>query len=363
MAELKEKLREVRQLTDSIYRDFGLKCELTLSDPKNVLTASELCGLSIEQETESAETSLIEKTFKSIEINPRNSREVDEYLAQCFDEFQQIPCKLLAKSWIRLIEPKKQSRYPYKLGDRTKPLWWPETCRHKEPDHLRKEERIDLLVCIIRTFRFQAKEMIAAAESVGDFNLSHSEPSKMGRLSRRKLDILEEMFKVLNADPGAGPVTVSKPGKKYSSKVYTKKVIEHRMKFQQDENVLPSIQTPEKSNRIQPKTPSPRKFLASSNMISGGQQTGSRQTSTPDMGGFSNENLEPALNQRNPLSLLTPNNFNLLLLYGPSSSEYGGLFQGNENARTRAKPTYFQPADHFDSDSTLSENSPIRNAI
>ncbi|KAG7844466.1 hypothetical protein KL941_003842 [Ogataea angusta] len=351
MTQLKDKLRELRELTEALYRDFGLKCEYTLSDTKHALLAPEFNSVPKEADTTGSsvdETSVIESTFKTIEIDPSDSHEVDEYLVQCFDEFQQIPCKLLAKAWIRLIEPKKQSRYPYKLGDRSKPLWWPETCRHKEPDHLRKEERIDLLVCIVKSFRFQAKDLIATAESVGDFSIAHGDHTKVSRLSRRKLDILIEMFKVLNAAPGSGPVTVSKPGKKYSSKVYTKKVLQRKLESEQRENIPPEKRS------VPPKTPSPRRVLGAplipSNM---------RQTSTPEMSfqspSFGHENIEPSLASRNPLSLLTPNNFNLLLLYGPSSTDFGGLFQANENTRSAQRATYFQRVDQFDSDETVSD--------
>ncbi|KAG7797635.1 hypothetical protein KL929_002478 [Ogataea haglerorum] len=350
MTQLKDKLRELRELTEALYRDFGLRCEYTLSDTKDTLLP-ETSSAPKEADTSGSsadETSVIESTFKTIDIDPSNSSEVDEYLIQCFDEFQQIPCKLLAKAWIRLIEPKKQSRYPYKLGDRSKPLWWPESCRHKEPDHLRKEERIDLLVCIVKTFRFQAKDLIATAESVGEFSIAHGEHTAVSRLSRRKLDILIEMFKVLNAAPGSGPVTVSKPGKKYSSKVYTKKVLQRRLESEQRENIPPE------KHRLPPKTPSPRRVLGTPLIPSN-----TRQTSTPEMSfqnhDFGHENIEPSLASRNPLSLLTPNNFNLLLLYGPSSTDFGGLFQANENTRPAQRATYFQRVDQFDSDETVSD--------
>jgi hypothetical protein len=83
---------------------------------------------------------------------------------------QQLACKQIAKAWIKVCEPKKQSHYPYRGGTPTAPPWWPLTSRHKEPYHLKKEgelihfgtplpvsaevgvimlERLDVLVYII----------------------------------------------------------------------------------------------------------------------------------------------------------------------------------------------------------------------
>ena len=53
-------------------------------------------------------------------------------------QMQQLMCKVVAKAWIKVIEPKKQSNFPYNRGDESKPSWWPSEVRHKEPDHLMK---------------------------------------------------------------------------------------------------------------------------------------------------------------------------------------------------------------------------------
>ena len=53
-------------------------------------------------------------------------------------QMQQLMCKVVAKAWIKVIEPKKQSNYPYNRGNESRPSWWPENVRHKEPDHLMK---------------------------------------------------------------------------------------------------------------------------------------------------------------------------------------------------------------------------------
>ena len=67
-----------------------------------------------------------------------NSEEVTTFLETRFRQLQQLCCKIVAKAWIKVIEPKKQTRYPYNRGEESKPDWWPIDVRHKEPDHLMK---------------------------------------------------------------------------------------------------------------------------------------------------------------------------------------------------------------------------------
>ncbi|KAH3687121.1 hypothetical protein WICPIJ_001902 [Wickerhamomyces pijperi] len=78
-----------------------------------------------------------------------NTASVQQHFRSCFREIQQLTCKSIAKEWIKIIEPKKQTRHPYKEGDSAKPKWWPDRVKHLEPDHLLKNERITLLVSII----------------------------------------------------------------------------------------------------------------------------------------------------------------------------------------------------------------------
>ncbi|WWD15984.1 hypothetical protein CI109_100408 [Kwoniella shandongensis] len=68
-----------------------------------------------------------------------------------FTNIQQQTCKLVVKAWIKVIEPKKQMKYPYNKGEEFKPDWWPAGVKHREPDHLPKEERKQLLACILRS--------------------------------------------------------------------------------------------------------------------------------------------------------------------------------------------------------------------
>jgi hypothetical protein len=78
-----------------------------------------------------------------------NDEEVGEYLSQCLKEMQQDVCKLIAKPWIKNINPNKQTHHPYARGTKCAPPWWPELppsdnymkgrVRHQEPDHLLKD--------------------------------------------------------------------------------------------------------------------------------------------------------------------------------------------------------------------------------
>lgn len=75
-----------------------------------------------------------------------------KYYEKAFEAFQQLNCRVIAKAFIKLVEPRKQVNYPYngrrassspggeKRADPelTKPPWWPVGVTHKEPDHLLK---------------------------------------------------------------------------------------------------------------------------------------------------------------------------------------------------------------------------------
>ncbi|KAJ5146009.1 uncharacterized protein N7515_000573 [Penicillium bovifimosum] len=93
-----------------------------------------------------------------------DSQKVMSYYESALKHFQQLNCRMVAKAFIKFIEPRKQVRHPYNGGkppagsapgttgdpEKTKPEWWPPGVMHKEPDHLRKEYRIELLLHIIR---------------------------------------------------------------------------------------------------------------------------------------------------------------------------------------------------------------------
>lgn len=83
---------------------------------------------------------------KLIPIEVQDSKRIWEAYTQGFKNCQQTLCKLIAKAWVKAVEPKKQTAHPYTKNDEGAPDWWPkpwgptkdEKVRHKEPDHLYK---------------------------------------------------------------------------------------------------------------------------------------------------------------------------------------------------------------------------------
>ena len=93
---------------------------------------------------------------------PVRADEVDRFVRVLFRYgIQQKGCKKILQYWIKMGHPKKQATHPYNGGQKqrwsdddnkgqyTAPPYWPSqlnwskeentiTCRHKEPDHLRK---------------------------------------------------------------------------------------------------------------------------------------------------------------------------------------------------------------------------------
>ncbi|KAH7377993.1 hypothetical protein BKA64DRAFT_714496 [Cadophora sp. MPI-SDFR-AT-0126] len=95
----------------------------------------------------------IKKKPTTIRID--NDKELEKFYRARLIELQSTPCKILAKAFVKVVEPRKQSRYPYSKGQINAPPWWPalsgtNSVRHKEPDHLFKQERIQLLIHILR---------------------------------------------------------------------------------------------------------------------------------------------------------------------------------------------------------------------
>lgn len=83
-------------------------------------------------------------------ISVRDKEMLRHYYEKVFQNLQQTNCRVLAKAYIKLVEPRKQVNYPYNgrkivAGktrqldpDETKPPWWPSGVSHREPDHLPK---------------------------------------------------------------------------------------------------------------------------------------------------------------------------------------------------------------------------------
>lgn len=194
----------------------GTCLNVSISDPSLMITNSD-------QSLNNTTTSIAaDHHLKMMDINPNETVDVNNYLFNCFEEFQQIPCKLLSKAWIKIIEPKKQSTFPYKKGNASKPYWWPSDARHKEPDHLKKEERISLLVSLLKVFKNREAELINAASTINELSPKNRSTNTGDDFGSRKLTILKDMFRIVknNIELNRKTISVIKPGKKYSSQLY-----------------------------------------------------------------------------------------------------------------------------------------------
>ncbi|KAF3901730.1 hypothetical protein AA313_de0200914 [Arthrobotrys entomopaga] len=111
---------------------------------------------------------------------------VANYLWRKFVELQQLDCKVIAKAWVKVIEPKKQAHSPYNGGDATRPWWWPSDAPHKEPDHLLKNARIRVLISCISDQLVPISQLRAATDETS--------------LRPSQKEILHEMYDVMELD-------------------------------------------------------------------------------------------------------------------------------------------------------------------
>ena len=93
---------------------------------------------------------------KKMSIPIGDTKGVICYYKSALQHFQQLNCRVIAKAFIKFIEPHKRANHPYRgrkttdgsNGDpeKTKPEWWPPHIMHKEPDHMRKEGMLLLII-------------------------------------------------------------------------------------------------------------------------------------------------------------------------------------------------------------------------
>ncbi|CZT17899.1 uncharacterized protein RCC_03736 [Ramularia collo-cygni] len=95
-------------------------------------------------------------SMKSFRIDSK--ADVTAYLESRLKRLQQLAVKKIAKAWIKGICPKKQANFPYRNKQRGNevpriPGWWPQeqgVCRFLEPDHIKREERMQLCLHLLR---------------------------------------------------------------------------------------------------------------------------------------------------------------------------------------------------------------------
>lgn len=74
---------------------------------------------------------------QTIEIGDDTSR--DNVYRKCLADIQQSARNIIGRACVNLLEPKKQSFYPYTKGAQKRPPWWPVMIRHIEPEDLCKD--------------------------------------------------------------------------------------------------------------------------------------------------------------------------------------------------------------------------------
>ncbi|KAF4221633.1 hypothetical protein CNMCM6457_001784 [Aspergillus fumigatiaffinis] len=136
------------------------------------------------------------------ELEIGDTPKVLDYYERSLKHFRQVNCRQILKTFIKFIEPRKQAKHPYNGGkppagappgekgdpEMTKPEWWPANVVHKEPDHLRKDQRLSLLIHIIR--------------KLGRFGITTDQLQEIAHDCKRqlsgphRLQILDEVFGV-----------------------------------------------------------------------------------------------------------------------------------------------------------------------
>ncbi|KAJ5544497.1 hypothetical protein N7535_007104 [Penicillium sp. DV-2018c] len=140
-------------------------------------------------------------SHQRVSISVTDSELLRLYYEKAFQNLQQTNCRVIAKAYIKLVEPRKQVNYPYngrKIVDgitrqlepeATKPPWWPSGVSHREPDHLPKVERIRLLVHILCELRERHGVTTARLREC-------DQPIRRQILPIERLYILDEIYRV-----------------------------------------------------------------------------------------------------------------------------------------------------------------------
>lgn len=156
----------------------------------------------VSQESLTVSTEADDEGDALVKLTIGDTQKVAEYYENAFRRLQQLNCRLLAKNFIKLIEPRKQVKHPYNGGkppagsppgtkgdpEKTKPDWWPRDVVHREPDHIKKEFRLKLLVHIVQRLLPYGITADKLEETAND-NRRHINPP-------HKASILDELFRV-----------------------------------------------------------------------------------------------------------------------------------------------------------------------
>ncbi|CAG8018768.1 unnamed protein product [Penicillium salamii] len=134
-------------------------------------------------------------------LSIKDTKFLRRYYEKVFHNIQQTNCRVLAKAYVKCVEPHKQVNYPYNgrktvageirqlSSEQSKPPWWPPQVRHREPDHLLKAERIALLLHILCDLR--------CSHGVTSQKLKDAEQSVRSHIIPvERLELLDELYRV-----------------------------------------------------------------------------------------------------------------------------------------------------------------------
>ncbi|OLN93991.1 hypothetical protein CCHL11_03433 [Colletotrichum chlorophyti] len=160
------------------------------------------------------DVAIVVSTHTKRTLRADDEKEIWNLYEQRFKNCQQTACKLIAKAWVKVVEPKKQTNHPYTGQDEKAPDWWPkpwgptkeEKVRHKEPDHLYKRERVHLLCHILRMIVEPIEKQHPAIRKM-NLNVQKLEEAtteamsaffsdKENKSNAKKKPYLDEIFKV-----------------------------------------------------------------------------------------------------------------------------------------------------------------------
>ncbi|CAG7978222.1 unnamed protein product [Penicillium olsonii] len=150
-----------------------------------------------------------------------DTENVAAYYQRALNNFQQFNCSIIAKAFIKHIEPRKQVRYPYNGGkllsgsgpgtsadpEKTKPKWWPPGVMHKAPDHLRKQGMFLCKVilselCLKFTALDRIKLILHIICNLGHYNITADQLRDVAQDTKRTLrdpshvGIIDEILRV-----------------------------------------------------------------------------------------------------------------------------------------------------------------------
>ncbi|KAI6092616.1 hypothetical protein F4821DRAFT_137866 [Hypoxylon rubiginosum] len=220
-------------------------------------------------------------------ITVGDSDEVWKAYDERFKSIQQSACKLIAKAWVKAVEPKKQSTHPYTGSDEKAPDWWPkpwgpnkeQRVRHKEPDHLYKRERVHLLIHILRMIiepshkqHHSIKKLylnVTKLEEVTYDALTHFFTDKDNPANQSKKPYLKEIFKVAKMEERYKDGQIDE-----STHVYVMPKDKVPMGYMSDnEDVSPGREDAEQNQTSNSSSSSPQRPNASQPMIAPSHST------------------------------------------------------------------------------------------